>query len=346
MICLENFVQTIEEGEIVKEPLNVAYGGGIHYLAESQKEIFDIFSFSFVGIKEGSLKIDDLTVTNDVSTLGRVIVYRIGVEGFATLSAVFILPQGFKEAYKRRKEIATSIAALREMPGETFEDKQAKFLALYGVLEKEGASYVLCDYSLKVNNQHKEEIEPLFSDIKLTTLILTYVPKTKAKAVVVKPVLEEDLDLGNFLKKDASSFLFEGIFGLIFSFSLYGSICLLAGGEAGLGGCLIFVSIACLIMGIVILSFIQERVIKLLSNKNSYTKVQFMTAFVQLLACGIGLLVAFLCAYNDVILPNNSVMGVATIACVIGDILLIFLSFFLSVPHKIWNLVRKLFKKK
>lgn len=336
MISLENFVQMVEEGEQPSLPLDVSFSEGLHYLAESQKEIFDICSFSFTGIAEGKMIIDGFEVTNDVATLGRIIVYRIGVDGFATLSSIFVLPQGFKASIKRRKEISTAIAELRNLPGETIEDKANKLSALYDTLEKEGASYVLIDNSLKINSQHKEEIERIVSQKPLTTLILTFIPKTKAKPQKKVIVLEEDADLSSFLCKDASLFIFEAVFGLIYSFCICGGICLIGGGNISLGIITLLVAVVCLVMTTRMLSFTYERSTQILKNENSYTKIQIMLGFVELFSAGIGLILAYLLAANDVVLPYSSSLGVALVVCIIMDLLLIVASLFPHFCHRVW----------
>lgn len=345
MISLVNFVPSVDEGESKREPINQEFGDGIHYLASSQKDLFDILSFSFVGIDEGSLIIDDLEVTNDVSTLGRLIVYRIAVDGFSSLSAVFVLPSSFKAAYAKRKEISGSIASLRNLPNQSIEDKEAKFSALYDVLEKEGASYVLLDGSVKTNHHNKDAIAKVVASKKLPTFLLTYVPQA-SKSSEPLVVIDEESDFPNYLKKDRATLVFEGIFSLLFSFSLCGSLCLLTGGNVGLGATLLLVSLACLVMALVVIGGVYNGTKKYLQNKKSFIKVQILSAFIVLLSCTIGLLIAYLCRLNDIILPAEGAFGASLAIGLLGTLVLVAFAIFISWPEKIWGKMKKLFRKK
>lgn len=346
MISLVDFVASVEEGQSKKEPLNLSFGEGVHYLPAAQKDIFDICAFSFIGIDEGSLKIDDLEVTNDVATLGRVIVYRIAVDGFASLSVVFVLPNGFKDAFAKRKEISGAIAALRSLPNENAEDKMAKFSSLYDVLEKEGASYVLMDGGAKLNHENKERIDKVIKEKKLTTLFLTYVPKEAKDDHASKVVIDEEGDFGLFFKKEGSTFLFQAIFAIIFSFSMFGAICLFTGSSAGLGVALLLVAIACFFMNFVVDDSLYIGAKRYLQTKKSYLKVQILSAFITIVASLLGLLIAYLCAKNNVVLPSGGSFGLAAAICVVGDVVLIIFAIFLSWPTNIWKKITQIFRKK
>lgn len=346
MISLVNFVPTIDEGEPKQEPLNFSFAEGPHYLPAIQKNLFDIFSFSFAGIDCGSFFIDDLEITNDVSTLGRVIVYRIAVDGFATLSAVFILPNGFKDAFAKRKEISDSIASLRNLPSETLVDKENKFSALYDVLEKEHASYVLLDYGVKINQKNKEGIDKVLKERTLTTLVLTHIPKAVHESGTPAIRINEEGDLSHYLKRDMATVSFEAIFALLSSFAFCGSICLMTGGSAGLGIALLAVAIACFVMELVVIDGIYDGVKMYLQNKSSYVKLQIFSAFLVLIFCLLGLLISYVCLKNNIMLPEEGAFGASLLLSMVWTFILVLFAIFLNWPSKIWRKIKKIFRKK
>lgn len=346
MISLVNLIVSTDESEINQTPINQSFGEGVHYLPASQKRIFDICSFSFVGIDEGSFLIDDLEITNDASTLGRIIVYRIAVEGFASLSAVFILPEGLKAAISKRREISGSIASLRDLPADSLEDKAGKLSALFDILEKENASYVLLDAGVKANNENKEAIDKILSQKRLTTLVMTFVPVPVQKEAKPKIVIDEEGDFSRFAKKEASPFVFEGIFSAIDAFAFNGGVCLVSSGSVGLGTALLVVSFICAFMVLSIINTIYIDAIKHLQNKSSYKKIQILSCFSVLISYAIGMLISYLCYRNNIVLPENGAFGLSiALSSLLWAILIVF-SVFLSWPTKIWEKVKRIFRKK
>lgn len=152
MISAQQVTILNEDGEPNKEPISFSFANGISYLPFASKDIFDLLSFSFVDIKEGTISIGDSSISPKENK-GSLFLLSVNCRDVVSLNAVFSFLD-VKGTYEKRKEIGEAIASLKSEAYYTEEEKMRKLDSLLRTLGEHNVAYILLDESEIVNKKH------------------------------------------------------------------------------------------------------------------------------------------------------------------------------------------------
>lgn len=345
MLRIDNFIPETEE-EAGVEPVSFTFEKGLTSLEPEQKRLFDIASFSFSGIKEGSLEIDDLKVDSTLRPLSRVLLYRIGIKDFVALSAIFVMPSKIKDVVNKRKEISKGLKDLKNKTSESLDEKKEKFASLLDFLDAQGVSYILIDDNNLINGEHHDDIEPILSSKECTSIVL----KRSPAAVKEKPQEEDGAnpksELKKYLSKESFNFAFTGIFSLLSGFTIFATVCLLGTGGVGLGVALLILAILDSIMLIFVYTSTEDSSKRREVSKQTYTKIRILLIVTYLLGYIIGVGAAAIFGINNILYSLGDYWGLGLGLAIGFGILFLLGAIFPNISSKIVSKIKGLFAKK
>lgn len=348
VLRIDNFVPETVEGVVV-EPVSFVFDKGLSVLEPEQKNFFDIASFAFSGIKEGILEIDDLKVDSSLRPLARVLLYRIGIKDFAAVSAIFVMPSKIRETIEKRKQISKGLKELKNKPTESLEEKKEKLASLLDLLEAEGVSYILIDGNNELNNKHYDDIVEVLSTKECTSILLKAKPVEETEEPVeeeadgLKPATSE---FKKFMKKESFNFAFDGIFAALAGFTIFANVCLLGGGNVGLGVALLLLAILDSMMLIFVFSSTQEAAVKRGVTPQTYKKIRILIILIYILFYVAGVGLGAILGTNNILFSLGNYWGLALGLSIGLGVLYLLGSIFLNISNIVVRKVLSIFKKK
>ena len=162
--------------------------GQINSLEPEDLYIFNFLSLKNQALEKGSFIIDGITIypaENDDDSIA-----------FLTINSLIKLNLCFVIKKQDKKQLLTKIqqelSALKDLPINTEEEKEAKIAAIFSIIEQNSPNYIQIDKNELVNRDNNyldQQLEAISK--KITTILLTYVPPIEK---VEEPVVEETID--------------------------------------------------------------------------------------------------------------------------------------------------------
>ena len=350
-------------------PINLSFDVGYNELDYSQKEIFKSLSLKEDYFLDGTFIVDGITfLPNNINSEETLCVLAISSQVFC-LTLAFIINKKEKKSFI--EDVQNKFLALKEMPLESFTDKDNKIKKIIENTILVKPSYVLLDLNDEINSSYSSLIE---KDIKPHDSELTFIVLKKKEVEVEFSTLDivnsdeavsEDKNQKNekktvknnffragkaklfldILKKEYTSYLliaFEVMFG-VFSSLLFPSY--FTNEDIFWGVILVIVSVLCIFTEIIFVALSIEPYLKKKKKDSFIVAIALLEAF-TLIAIGIAYLLFVILMKNNVLVEQEkylTIMFVPSIIISILSLLIIGLIKYISVPY-FW-LRKKLFNK-
>ncbi len=325
-------------------PVNLSFNNGYNELDYSKKAVFKSLSLKEDSFLDGTFIVDGITfLPNNINSEETLCVLAIS-------SQVFCLTLSFVTSKKEKKafieDVQNKFIELKDMPLETFIDKDNKIKKIIETTLNVKPSYVLIDYNDEINALYsriidktikshsdeltfiilkKEEKEALFSTIDIVNSdeSVSTDKKEKSEKKTKKINLFNSargklfLDI---LKKEYTSYLliaFEVMFG-VFSSLLFPSY--FTNEEIFWGVILIIVSVLCIFTEIIFVSLSIEPYLKKDKKDDLIISLSLLGAF-TLIAIGLAYLLFVILMNNNVLVEHEKYEGVMFIPSVVISVL-------------------------
>ncbi len=158
MITAQGITYQIEEGKTTACE-DFSFSSGINYLNYQKKDIYDVLSFSFSSLTEGSFAVDGVSIQPSGFVGGSAKVIKLDANHLGSITLVSFYKQDDPQANYHFQKLATELKTLKSKT-ETAEDKKDKIALLMTVLSLNDVSYLL----LNLNDPLTAENRSLWVD--------------------------------------------------------------------------------------------------------------------------------------------------------------------------------------
>lgn len=267
MITGENIVYQIDD-KTSASCENFSFSHGVNYLNYQKKDIYDILSFSYSSLKEGSLVVDGVSFQPDGFIGGSAEIIKLNVKKLGSIFLV-IFKKDSAEADDQFHKLVSEIKTLKSKI-ETIEDKKHKIDLLMTVLSLNSVSYLLLDFNNPIAEQNHAIWEGAFSDYPGCVIILL-------KALVADTAKKKEIKIG----KNTSLIHF---YHALITFLAFLSIFLTAWGrsqqikDSSLGPLLIVFGCFLILGDIILIAFFDKKNILANATRNALISCEVWSA--------------------------------------------------------------------
>ena len=170
MITAQGITYQIEEGKTAACE-DFSFNKGVNYLNYQKKDIYDVLSFSFSSLTEGSFAVDGVSIQPSGFVGGSAKVIKLDVNKLGSLTLVCFYSGTPEEQDKAYQKLVGELQALK-FKATTTESQKDKLFLLKSVLSLNPISYILLDLSNALNEKNRSAWEETLSQANCPVFIL------------------------------------------------------------------------------------------------------------------------------------------------------------------------------